>query len=85
MPVVVLSERGQLVIPQEIRRKLDLAKGSRLHLGLMDDGQTITLRPVGRIKSLRGFLKGTPTADRMLAAVRREERQRDERRGQGVG
>lgn len=81
MAMVVLSERGQLVIPQDIRRRLDLAKGSRLHLSLMDDGQTIALRPVGRVKSLRGFLKGTPSADRMLQAVRREERQRDERRG----
>jgi AbrB family looped-hinge helix DNA binding protein len=80
MPIVVMSERGQLVIPQEIRRKLDLVKGRKLFLEFSESDNTITLRPMDALESLRGFLKSAPTTDRMLRIVRREERRSDERK-----
>ncbi len=80
MSIVTISERGQLAIPLEIRRKLDLSKGRKLYLDFSEDEKTIILRPIGPPKSLRGFLKGTPPADQMLGTVRAEERKRDERK-----
>jgi len=79
MPIVVISERGQLVIPQEIRRKLELTKGRRIELQFSEQDRTITLRPVEPLKTLRGFLKGTPSTTHMLRTLRKEERQREER------
>ncbi len=79
MSIVTLSERGQLVIPQEIRRKLELSRGSQLLLEFHEEDRAITLRPIPPRKTLRGFLKGTPSTAQMLRTVRREEREREER------
>lgn len=81
MQIVVLSERGQLVIPHQVRQKLELSKGRKLFLEFSETERTITLRPIPPLQSLRGFLKGAPSADRMLRIARREERARDGRRG----
>jgi len=80
MDIVTLSERGQLVIPHQIRRKLDLAKGRRLYVEFSEKDRTIILRPVDTFRTLRGFLKGTPPANQMLKTVRMEERKQDEAR-----
>jgi len=84
MPIVVLSERGQLVIPQPVRDKLDLRKGSRLFLELSESGRTITLRPFEGQKraSLRGILKNTRALE-LLEQEHRREIRRDERRRRG--
>ena len=81
MPIVVVSERGQLVIPQQIREKLNLRKGRRLFLEFSEAERLITLRPVdlGEGKSLRGILRGTNALE-MLEAEHRQELERDERR-----
>jgi hypothetical protein len=60
------------VIPQ--------VKGSKLFVDFSEQEGTITLRPVGVIRSLRGFLKGTPTVDRILRTARREERRSEARK-----
>jgi AbrB family looped-hinge helix DNA binding protein len=74
MPIVKISERGQMVIPLAFRRKMDLQKGSRLALDFSERDRTITLRPLtgSGQGSLRGFLKGTEVME-----VRRAERQRE--------
>ena len=81
MPIVRISERGQLVIPQEVREKLDLQKGRRLFLDFSERDGTITLRPLPNkpAESLRGFLKGTNVL-KLRADERRKELERDERR-----
>ena len=81
MPIVRISERGQMVIPQHIREKLDLQKGSMLFLDFSEPDQTIVLRPVGRdpAQSLRGFLKGTNVME-LRRLERKREIDRDERR-----
>ena len=81
MPVVTVSERGQVVIPQPIREKLDLRKGRRLLLEFSEADKTITLRSLERVpgRSLRGFLKGTNALE-LLEAEHRQEVERDGRR-----
>ncbi len=84
MPIVTLSERGQLVVPQAIRDKLDLRKGSKLFVEFSEVNKTITLRPVslGQRPTLRGILKGTRALE-MLEAEHKQEVARDERRTRG--
>ena len=81
MPIVRISERGQLVIPQEVREKLDLQKGRRLFLDFSERDAAITLRPLPNqpAGSLRGFLKGSNVL-KLRAEERRKELERDERR-----
>ena len=81
MPIVKISECGQLVIPQEVREKLDLQKGRRLFLDFSERDGTITLRPLPNkpAGSLRGFLKGSKVQE-LRAEERRKELERDARR-----
>ena len=83
MPVVKVSERGQMVIPQVVREKLDLHKGRLLFLEFSERDRTITLRPLDPQggASLRGFLKDTNVLE-LRAEERRRELERDARRTQ---
>ena len=83
MPVVKVSERGQMVIPQVVREKLDLHKGRLLFLEFSERDRTITLRPLDPHAgaSLRGFLKDTNVLE-LRAEERRRELERDARRTQ---
>jgi len=74
-----LSEKGQIVIPKEIREKLKLEKGNVFKIELK--GNLIILRPTGKMmkvknwKELRGLLKGRYSTREFL-----EERQKDRER-----
>jgi len=43
----VLSKKGQIVLPAEVRKQLDLKPGDDLEV-LVDDDGTIRLRPISR-------------------------------------
>lgn len=81
MPIVTLSERGQLVIPHDIREKLDLRRGKKLLLKFSEAQKTITLRPIaaGQGRGLRGILRGTRALE-MLEAEHKRELESDDRR-----
>ena len=82
MPIVKISERGQMVIPQKIREKMELHKGRRLFLEFSEREKIIILRPIDNTgRSLRGILKGTNALE-LLEAEHRWEIERDERRSQ---
>jgi len=75
MTVATLTSKGQTTIPKEIRTKLDLKAGAKLHFNLMPDG-TISVRPKsGTLKDLAGILRraGMPaaTVEKMNDAVAR--------------
>ena len=80
MTIVTISERGQLVIPQRIRERLDLHKGAKLFIEFSEPEKTITLRPVEGVENgeLRGILKRTPVL-RMLKDEHKRELARDAR------
>jgi AbrB family looped-hinge helix DNA binding protein len=56
MAQTVVSSKYQIVIPKEVRQKLDLKKGQILHV-LVRNG-VITLVPDRPLAELRGFVKG---------------------------
>ena len=71
-----VSERGQVVIPKNIREQLGLKKGSVLEVTVEDD--KVVMKPVANTvrarhwEDLKGLLKGKYTTKQFL-----EERQKD--------
>jgi AbrB family looped-hinge helix DNA binding protein len=55
---VRLSQKGQLVIPQEMRQALGLEAGDEL-LITFEEGRMILTRPEQYARTTRGLLKGT--------------------------
>ena len=75
---VKLSSRGQLVIPAEMRRALDLERGTRLEVEVDDDHIVLTPIRDEDWRSLRGCLEGGPSMTDALEEERRRERDREE-------
>ncbi len=67
-----LTERGQTVIPAEIRKRYKLKKGTKLVW--LDNGKTITVIPIpdDPLKVLRGSGKGERLSIQLLEERRRE-------------
>lgn len=65
-----LTERGQTVIPAEIRKRYNLKKGDKLIW--LDTGKTITVIPVPSdiVAALEGSGKGYKLTERLLAERR---------------
>ena len=60
MPIVKVSPKFQVVIPQRIREALGLRPGQRIEaLQYLDRIEFVPLRPA---KAMRGFLKGISTS-----------------------
>ena len=70
----VVTTKGQLVIPARLRRRFGIEKGTRVTF--VEDAGRIIVQPVTRefIRSLRGSLKGEPSALATLLEERRRER-----------
>jgi AbrB family looped-hinge helix DNA binding protein len=76
----VVSSKGQVVIPAELREQLGLDKGTRATW--REDKGRLVLTPmtIRRIDEIRGFLKpapGEPTMFDELFAERERERKRE--------
>jgi len=59
MITVTISPKYQVVIPKEIRRRLNLKAGEKLQI--FQFGDKIEIIPIKNIKESRGFLKGIDT------------------------
>ncbi|MBP2639064.1 MAG: transcriptional regulator, AbrB family [Firmicutes bacterium] len=56
MTVAKVSEKGQLTLPAEIRKKLNIVKGTYMRISI--DGEEIRLIPETKsLSSLRGIVK----------------------------
>ena len=75
MTVATLTSKGQTTIPKEIRKKLGLKPGAKLHFNLMPDGTISVRAKAGTLKDLAGILHraGTRsvTVEEMNEAVAR--------------
>lgn len=56
---VTISPKFQVVIPRDIRRRLNLHPGQRVHV--MARGDSVVFVPVVPIEELRGLLHGIDT------------------------
>ena len=78
----VVSSKGQVVIPAELREDYGLDKGTRATWTEEEGGRLVlTPKTARRIKEIRGFLKprpGEPTMFDELFAERERERKRED-------
>jgi len=77
MNTSTLSEKGWVVIPQELRERYNLKKGDKVHV--IDYGGIISIIPASRapIKNSIGMLKGKTSLVKELM----KSRQLDAKRG----
>ncbi|HEV2234300.1 MAG TPA: AbrB/MazE/SpoVT family DNA-binding domain-containing protein [Terriglobia bacterium] len=70
----VVTTKGQLVIPARLRRRFGIRQGTLV--SFLEDHGRIIVQPITRefIKSLRGSLKGKPSALDYLLQERKRER-----------
>jgi len=59
MITVTVSSKYQVVIPKEIREKLDIKVGQKFQI--LHYGERIEFIPQRNVKRMRGFLKGIDT------------------------
>ena len=85
-----MGPKGQVVIPKQIRDRLDLKPGDRLLVREEADGVHIRKAVADAderravVASLRGALAGGPSLTAALEAERRLEREREDRKYQGT-
>jgi AbrB family looped-hinge helix DNA binding protein len=76
MNTSTLSEKGWVVIPQELRKRYGLKKGDRVHI--IDYGGVISIVPASEdpIKNSFGTLKGKTSLVKALIKSRRQDADR---------
>jgi len=79
MYIIEADEKGQIVIPAVIRKKMKIKKGTKIHVDLQ--GGTITLRPETPryIDSLIGIFSGGESLTKILLIERAAERRESEK------
>lgn len=81
MMTTKMSQKGQVVIPVEIRKRYEIEPGDKLEL--MDIGGEIVIIPLAvnnPIDAARGFLKGGKSTKELLKAAREEEKRYEKRK-----
>jgi AbrB family looped-hinge helix DNA binding protein len=73
--VSTVTTKGQLVIPSKLRRKYAIRKGTQV--AFVEEENRLVLQPLTPefIRSLRGSLKGDPSALKVLQAERKRDRE----------
>jgi len=76
MNASTLSEKGWVVIPQDLRRRYGLKKGDRVHV--IDYGGVISIVPAIEtpIKDSQGMLQGKTSLVKELVKSRRQDAER---------
>jgi AbrB family looped-hinge helix DNA binding protein len=72
--VSTVTTKGQLVIPSKLRRKYSIKEGTQV--AFVEQENRLVLQPLTPefIRSLRGSLKGEPSALKALLAGRKRKR-----------
>ena len=72
--VSTVTTKGQLVIPSKLRRKYSIKEGTQV--AFVEQENRLVLQPLTTefIRSLRGSLKGEPSALKALLSDRKRER-----------
>jgi len=73
--VSTVTTKGQLVIPAKLRRKYSIKEGTQV--AFVEQENRLVLQPLTPefIRSLRGSLKGKPSALKALLEDRKRERE----------
>jgi AbrB family looped-hinge helix DNA binding protein len=70
----IATTKGQVVSPSAIRKKFDIKKGTRFHVGVDEKEHSIILKPITReyINKLRGKMKGKGLMKELIEDKKRE-------------
>lgn len=73
--VATVTTKGQLVIPSKLRRKYSIREGTQV--AFVEEENRLVLQPLTPefIRTLRGSLKGEPSAAKILRDERKRERE----------
>ncbi len=73
--VATVTTKGQLVIPSKLRRKYAIREGTQV--AFVEEENRLVLQPLTPefIRTLRGSLKGEPSAAKILQDERKRERE----------
>jgi AbrB family looped-hinge helix DNA binding protein len=73
--VSTVTTKGQLVIPSKLRRKYAIREGTQV--AFVEEENRLVLQPLTPefIRTLRGSLKGEPSALKILQEERKRERE----------
>jgi len=76
MTIITTTEKGQVVIPADIRKRHNIEKGTKL--AIFEKGDEIIIRPLLKepVKAARGFFKEGKSALQSLINDRKEEAKR---------
>jgi AbrB family looped-hinge helix DNA binding protein len=69
-----VTSKGQLVIPSKLRKKLGIRKGTQV--AFIEEGKRLVIQPItpDYVRSLRGSLKGTASALRVILQDHKKDR-----------
>ena len=81
MYTAIVSAKGCVVIPKDLREKYDLKKGTRVQVLDYDDLLVLVPLPDDPVEALHGMLEGGPSLTADLLAERAHERAREEGHG----
>lgn len=74
MPVVTASSRGQIVIPRDIRRQLQIVPGKKLSIKAEAGRILLTPLPDDPVESFCGIFEGGPSLTGALMEQRKEDK-----------
>ncbi len=77
MPLIQISQKGQILVPKHMRRKLGLKHGGKVHLAEEDGRIVLTPVPPDPIQAATGFLKGKFSLNNDLRREHRNEARRE--------
>jgi AbrB family looped-hinge helix DNA binding protein len=77
MSVTQLTQKGQILVPKHLRRKLGLKPGGKVHLAEEEGRLVLTPVPPDPIEAATGFLKGKFSLTQDLRREHREETRRE--------
>lgn len=81
MPTVTTSAKGQIVIPKKEREKIGIKPGLRVVVEAIDDHIEIRPLPEDPVEYFWGVFKEGPSLTKALLRDRKEEREREEKKG----
>ncbi len=80
MQLVTASSRGQIVIPKEIRKRLNIVAGKRLSVKAEGDQVLLTLLPDDPVEAFCGVFKERSSLTRALTELRKKDKHREEKK-----
>ncbi|MBT8363087.1 MAG: AbrB/MazE/SpoVT family DNA-binding domain-containing protein [Deltaproteobacteria bacterium] len=80
MQVVTASSRGQIVIPKEIRKRLNIVAGKRLSVKAEGDRVLLTPLPDDPVEAFCGIFEENSSLTRALAEQREKDKHREEKK-----